>query len=237
MTMKTKVSSKKPVCIPREIMLQAAMISLGEVDNEIQAGYEVLRKYHKTVTMFGSARMTPSNPYYMAAEKLAYSIASYGYAVITGGGGGIMEASNKGAKEAMGNSVGFNIQLPHEQTLNPFTTESYAFSHFAPRKIVMTMFADAYIYFPGGFGTMDELTEILTLMQTGKTAKAPIILFGSKFWSRFDRFVQHDMYGELHLINKADEHLYTITDDIEEAVKLVLANTTYCDHSLVDVDV
>lgn len=234
--MKAKPNTEESVCIPREIMLQAAMIRLGEVDQEIQSGYNVLRKYHKTVTMFGSARTEESDFYYQKARELAFSVASHGYTVVTGGGGGIMAAANRGAKEAMGNSIGFNIKLPHEQTLNEFTTESYAFGHFAPRKIVMTMFADAYIYFPGGFGTFDELTEIITLIQTGKTAKAPIILFGSEFWTDFDIFVKNHMLRDHKLIAKEDRTLYMITDDIDEATRHVIENTTYCDHSPLELD-
>jgi uncharacterized protein (TIGR00730 family) len=141
-----------------------------------------------------------------------------------------MEGANRGAKEAGGNAIGFNIALPHEQSLNKYATESYAFSHFAPRKIVMTLFADAYIYFPGGFGTMDELTEILTLMQTGKTTKAPIVLYGKEFWSAFDMFIKESMLIDERLISFGDELLYTITDDIDEIVKLVRSNKTYCEH-------
>ncbi len=235
MTMKNKDSDEKVVCVPREIMLEAAMIRLRGVHKEIEHGYKVLKKYHKTVTIFGSARLKPSNQYYKKAEELGRALSTHGYAIVTGGGGGIMEAANKGASEAMGNSIGFNIALPHEQTLNPYTTDSYAFSHFAPRKIVMTMFADAYVYFPGGFGTLDELTEILTLIQTGKTAKAPVILVGREFWDAFEHFEKFDIYERNHLINKRDEKLFTITDDIDEVVKLVLANDTYCDHSAAEV--
>lgn len=228
--MQPKPTDEQTICAPREILLQAAMIRLGNVDDEIQAGYNVIRQYHKTVTVFGSARVTEDNMYYIAAREAGKQLAVNDYAVITGGGHGIMEAANRGAKEAGGISVGFNIKLPKEQTLNEYTTSSLSFSHFAPRKIVMTLFANAYIYFPGGFGTMDELTEILTLMQTGKTAKAPIILYGSGFWSDFDEFVKKNMDHEQHLINRGDEKLYRITDSIEEMVELVRANQTYCEH-------
>lgn len=228
--MQPKPNTEQIVCAPREILLQAAMIRLGNVDTEIQNGYNVIRQFHKTVTVFGSARLKEDNMYYIAAREAGKRLADEGYAIITGGGHGIMEAANRGAKEAGGNSIGFNIKLPKEQTLNGYTTSSLSFSHFAPRKIVMTLFANAYIYFPGGYGTLDELTEILTLIQTGKTAKAPIILFGSGFWEDFDHFVKRNMDHEQHLINRGDEKLYHITDSIEEIVELVKANQTYCEH-------
>lgn len=208
---------------------------LGNVDDEIHAGYEILRKYHRTVTIFGSARIKPDNPYYQAAYDTAHKLAKADYAVISGGGHGIMGAANKGARDAGGDSIGFNIHLPHEQTLNEYTTDSYAFSHFAPRKIVMTLFANAYVYFPGGFGTLDELTEILTLVQTGKTTKAPLILYGSEFWGPLDELIKHSMRDEHGLISKGDEELYTITDDVDEIIRLVKTNQTYCDHPAPDI--
>lgn len=228
--MKPKPDTEIPVCIPRDIVLQAAMIRLGSVDDEIQAGYNVIRKFHKTVTIFGSARIPEGERYYEAARHLGAKLAELNYAVITGGGHGIMEAANRGAFEAKGDSIGFNIALPHEQTLNKYTTASLSFSHFSPRKIAMTLYADAYVYFPGGFGTMDEMMEILTLIQTGKTAKTPVILYGRDFWKPFDQFIRQSMLERDHLISAGDEELYHITDDVNEIVRIVKANKTYCDH-------
>ena len=235
--MKPKPDPRENVCIPRDIVLQAAMIRLGDIDEEVQAGYNIIRKYHKTVTVFGSARTTEDDPYYQKAKEISGQLAAAGYAIISGGGNGIMGAANhgahiaaqKGAAKVGGASIGFNIKLPHEQYLNDYTTEHYAFAHFAPRKIVMTLYADAYIYFPGGFGTLDELTEILTLIQTGKTNKAPVILVGSDFWNDFDVFVKKHLLAT-GLISNGDETLYTITDSIDTVVNLVKANKTYCDH-------
>jgi uncharacterized protein (TIGR00730 family) len=206
------------------------MIRLGSVDDELQAGYNIIRKYHKTVTVFGSARTQEAMPYYKAARELGTKLAKHDYAVITGGGRGIMEAANRGAFEANGDSIGFNIALPHEQTLNQYTTDSLAFSHFSPRKIAMTLYADAYVYFPGGFGTMDEMMEILTLIQTGKTVKTPVLLYGTKFWGPFDDWVKKLMRDEEHDISAGDELLYHISDDIDEIVELIRKNKTYCDH-------
>jgi uncharacterized protein (TIGR00730 family) len=235
--MQPKPNIEEPVCIPRDIALQAAMIRLGNIDEEIQAGYNIIRKYHKTVTVFGSARTSVDDPYYQLAEEISTRLAGAGYAIVSGGGNGIMGAANqgahiaaqKGASKVGGESIGFNIKLPHEQTLNSYTTINYEFAHFAPRKIVMTMYADAYIYFPGGFGTLDELTEILTLIQTGKTLRSPIILVGRDFWSDFDAFVKKQLLRR-GLISTGDEDLYTITDNPAKVVELVKSNTTYCDH-------
>ena len=228
--MQPKPNTETPVCIPRDIVLQAAMFRLGSVDEELQAGYNVVRSYHKTVTVFGSARTPEGERYYEAARLTGHRLAEHGYAVITGGGHGIMEAANRGAFEAGGDSIGFNITLPHEQTLNKYTTDSLAFSHFSPRKIAMTLYADAYIYFPGGFGTLDEMMEILTLIQPGKTGKAPVILYGTEFWKPLDEFIRHTMLEKERLISAGDELLYHITDDVNEIVRLVRANKTYCDH-------
>lgn len=228
--MEPKPNSKIPqACIPRDVMLRAAMIRLGDVGNEIQQGYNILRKYHKTVTIFGSARLPADSQYYQRAVELSQRLAEHDFSIITGGGHGIMGAANQGAHQAGGDSIGFNIKLPHEQTLNDYTTESFAFAHFAPRKIVMTLFANAYIYFPGGFGTLDELSEILTLIQTGKTNKAPVILFGSDFWNPFDEFVQNTLLPN-EVISPGDEKLYMITDSVDVAVDTILDNQTYCDH-------
>lgn len=218
------------VCEQRDVVLQAALYRLGSMEEEVQAGYNILRGLHKTVTIFGSARTPEDDPYFAKARELAAALAKSGYSVITGGGHGIMEAANRGAYEAGGNSIGFNITLPHEQTLNNYTTESLAFTHFAPRKIVMTLYADAYIYMPGGFGTLDELSEILTLVETGKTNRVPIVLFGSDFWKPFDEFVKSTMLEKFNVISKSDHELYTITDSIDQAVNIVRSGRSYCDH-------
>ena len=229
--MKAKTDTQHfELCAPREILLQSAMFRLGNIEDQVQAGYNIIHKYHKTVTIFGSARLKETNEYYQAARAVARHLAKDNFTVITGGGGGIMEAGNRGAFEVGGSSVGFNIKLPHEQSLNDYTTDSYAFTHFAPRKIVMTLYADAYVYFPGGFGTLDELAEILTLIQTGKTVKAPVVLYGSKFWKPLDEFIKKELRDGEKVISRGDEKLYTITDDIEKVVKLVKSNRTYCDH-------
>lgn len=220
----------EPVCIPRELQLEAAMFRLGNVEDEIRGGYNILKNHKKTVTVFGSARITEDSPYYQQARQLGRLLAEAGYTVVTGGGPGIMEAANRGALESGGSSIGFNVDLPHEQSLNDYTTESYEFAHFSPRKIVMTMMADAYVFFPGGFGTMDEFAEILTLTQTSKINQAPIILFDNKFWHNWHVFVCENMLADEGLITSGDEKLYTITEDVSEIMSIITGNKTYCEH-------
>lgn len=234
----TTKTDTEVTCIPREIALQAAMFRLGNVDEEIEAGYEILRKYHKTVTIFGSARTPEDNKYYQATKEIAERLANKGYAVVSGGGHGIMSAANeganvavqKGARAAGGESIAFNIKLPHEQTLNEYATESYEFQHFAPRKIVMTLYAEAYLFFPGGFGTLDELMEILTLLQTSKATRVPVILYGSEFWGDLDQFIKNHMLEGQKTISPGDENLYTITDNIDEMMNLIETSNVYCKH-------
>lgn len=217
------------VHVSRDIQLQAAMYRLGNVEDELQSGYRILKHHARTVTIFGSARISQASSYYQAARELGKRLAAANYTVVTGGGPGIMEAANRGAFEAGGQSIGFNVNLPHEQSLNPYTTESFEFAHFSPRKIVMTMMADAYVFFPGGFGTMDEFTEILTLTQTSRINQAPIILFDKEFWQKWDEFVTETI-GGIGLISPGDEKLYLITDDVNEVVETITTNKTYREH-------
>ena len=190
-------------------------------DDEFKRAFEILDRYPKRVTFFGSARDLPANEKYrMAAEKLAYELAKRDYAIVSGGGGGIMAASNKGAYEAGGISIGFNIRLPREQHLNPYTTENLAFHYFFTRKVMMTFFSHAYVYFPGGFGTFDELTEIITMIQTKKMPPLRIILFGHEFWDDFDAFIRKQLLANGYISEK-DEAIYTIMDSVEEAVHLI----------------
>ncbi len=190
-------------------------------DDEFKQALTVLDRYPKRVTFFGSARDIPANQRYReAAYELAYKLAKDNYAIVSGGGGGIMQASNRGAFEAGGVSVGFNIGLPHEQHLNPYTTHGFTFHYFFTRKVTMTFYSHAYIYFPGGFGTLDEFTEVLTLIQTKKMPGLRIVLFGSAYWKPLDEFFREHLLAHGY-VSKGDEKLYVITDDVDEAVRLV----------------
>ena len=192
--------------------------------SEFVSGFELLRNHGLAVTFWGSARMEPGNPYYKAAEELAAKLAKKGFSVISGGGPGIMEASNVGAFKVGGKSVGLNIQLPFEQKLNPYVTESLSFDFFFSRKVMLTFASEAYIYFPGGFGTLDELFEILTLIQTKKIAPVPVVLIGSDFWSPLLTWFEKDLLKKHKVISKEDLDLYKVFDSIEEAYKYVLKN-------------
>lgn len=205
-------------------MLRTERESQGRMlgsDSEFVDAFKVLNKYPKRVTFFGSAREPGVGaPYRDAAYKIAYELAKRGYAILSGGGGGIMSASNRGAYDGGGHSIGFNIKLPHEQKLNPYTTDNLAFHYFFTRKVTMTFFSHAYIYFPGGFGTLDELTEIITMIQTKKMPPLRIILFGHAFWDDFDAFVKKQFLASGY-ISPGDETIYTITDDIDEVLHTV----------------
>lgn len=192
--------------------------------SEFVSGFELLRNHGLAVTFWGSARTEPGSPYYKAAEELAAKLAKKGFSVISGGGPGIMEASNVGAFKVGGKSVGLNIQLPFEQKLNPYVTDSLSFDFFFARKVMLTFASEAYIYFPGGFGTLDELFEILTLVQTKKIAPIPVILIGSEFWSPLLSWFEKELLKKHKVISKEDLDLYKVFDSIEEAYKYILKN-------------
>jgi hypothetical protein len=190
------------------------------VTEELLEGFSFIKDTPKTVTFFGSARTLPTESDYQNAYELSKKIASLGDAIVTGGGPGIMEAANKGAFEIDGNSFGLTIQLPHEQKINPYINKIINFRYFFSRKVSLTYAAEAYMYFPGGFGTMDELFEILTLVQTNKIERVPIILFGSHFWNPLESFIQKFLL-ETGKIDGADMKLFIITDSIDEAVEII----------------
>lgn len=194
---------------------------VDRIEKEFLAGFDIVNKFNYTVTVFGSARFLEDNPYYQKARDVGGMLAQEGFTVITGGGGGIMEAANRGAYEAGGQSVGFNIELPHEQQLNGYTTESMPFRYFFARKVMLAYAASALICFPGGFGTLDETFEVITLIQTAKMPPVPIILIGSEFWKPLDVFVKTIMLEKMGVISHGDDELYTITDDIEEVKAIV----------------
>jgi len=192
--------------------------------SEFVSGFELLRNHGLAVTFWGSARLTPKDPYYKLAEELAARLARKGFSVVSGGGPGIMEASNVGAFKVGGKSVGLNIQLPFEQKLNPYTTESLNFDFFFSRKVMLTFASEAYVYFPGGYGTLDEFFEIITLIQTKKIQKLPVVLIGSEFWNPLIRWFEKDLFKKYQTISKEDLDLFVVFDDIDEAYKYILKN-------------
>lgn len=190
--------------------------------SEFVEGFEFLSLIPKSVTIFGSARLPSTHPYYQLARQVGHRLAAEGYTIVTGGGPGIMQASNQGACEAGGNSVGLNIQLPHEQRTNPYVRRSKSFHYFFSRKVMLDFSADAYIFFPGGFGTLDEFFELITLVQTGKVDRVvPIILIGSDFWRPLTTWMEQMLLHRFATISPDDLNIWTLTDDIEEAARLV----------------
>ncbi len=194
---------------------------LATINNEFRHTFKFLKNYPRSVTFFGSARFTEDHPCYEEARDLAKKIVTEtGYTVITGGGGGIMEAANRGAYEAGGKSIGMNIVLPHEQKMNEFLTANVRFYYFFIRKVALSFSAEVYIFFPGGFGTMDEFFEIVTLIQTKKIARVPVICVGTEYWNNILKFseILRDKYK---FIDKGDENIFRIIDNHAEIVDII----------------
>ena len=195
---------------------------IRDISKEFRGGFEFIKKYPKSVTIFGSARLTDSSSHYKDAKKLAERIVNdLNYTVITGGGPGIMEAANLGAKEAGGNSVGLNIVIPQEQHTNPYTNSNFTFEYFFARKTMLNFAAEAYVFFPGGFGTFDELFGVLTLVQTKKIPPVPVILFGKDFWNPFRDFIKKSMLDQHHVIDEENMNLFVITDSVDNTIRII----------------
>ena len=191
------------------------------IAKELKNGFEFIKNYPRSVTFFGSARIKENEEYYKKARGLAGRIVNeLHYSVMTGGGPGIMEAANRGAFEAGGNSLGLTIELPHEQEDNQYLTDKEDFHYFFSRKVCLSFSAEAYIFFPGGFGTLDEFLEILTLVQTSKIPKAPIILVGSSFWAPFDSLFKKILV-ENKTIEAEEISFYTIADNENEILEII----------------
>jgi uncharacterized protein (TIGR00730 family) len=200
---------------------EAAQKRVAVISREFTDGFEFVKNYPRSVTFFGSARNKEGEFYYEKARKLAGRIAKeLRYTIVTGGGPGIMEAANRGGYEAGGNSVGLNIELPSEQVSNNYLTDKVDFHYFFSRKVCLSFSAEAYIFFPGGFGTLDEFTEILTLVQTKKIPIAPLILVGETHWRPLEGFFKDTLVKE-SFINAEDLSIYTITDNDDEIIKII----------------
>jgi len=198
--------------------------SVFKIMSNFVEGFDILKDIGPCVTFFGSARLKPGSRYYEEARKLAFMFAESGFNVVTGGSNGIMEAANRGAYESgKTESVGLNIHLPHEQKTNPYTTVSVEFDYFFVRKVMLVKYSYAYIVFPGGFGTFDELFEALTLVQTGKIFPISIILVGVEFWTPLIEFIKKSPL-ELGTISQSDLELIKLTDDPEEAIAITKQN-------------
>lgn len=187
------------------------------IQSEFVEGFGTLAGLGPAITVFGSARTSRDNPFYDAATRLGAGLAQAGFATITGGGPGIMEAANRGAFEAGGKSVGLAIELPHEEQLNRYVTLGINFRYFFVRKVMFLKYARGFVVFPGGFGTVDELFEALTLVQTKKVHSFPIVLFGSQYWTPLLDWLEHTMEADGY-ISPGDRSLFRVTDDVDDAV-------------------
>lgn len=190
--------------------------------SEFVDGFEFLSNLGQTVTFFGSARLREDTKYYRLARDLAYRLSKEGFTIVTGGGPGIMEASNRGASEAEGKSVGLNIKLPLEQEFNPYVKQGIGFHYFLSRKFMLDYSALAYVFFPGGFGTLDELFTISTLIQTGKADRdVPIVLIGREFWQPLLDWARNQLVAQWRTVSPDDLKIWQVTDDLAEAVKMI----------------
>ena len=203
-----------------ELLKKLSIADLGRANayaRDLGQGLQAVRSFSQGVTIFGSARLPQDNKYCKMARKLGNLLVENDHTVITGGGPGIMEAANHGAYELGGRSIGLNITLAHEQFPNPYLTDCITFEYFFARKVSLAMAAKVFVFFPGGFGTMDELSEILCLMQEAKMPKMPVFLIGKDFWKGFDKIIGKMMI--LKLINIKDAGIFKITNDVTEVVK------------------
>lgn len=209
------------VCKPNKI----ESWRIFKIMSEFVEGFDVIRRYSLAATIFGSTRTQPDEKIFLQASELAGRLAKKGFAIITGGSSGIMQAGNKGAYDAGGASVGLNITLPDAQHYNGYLTDKFSFDHFFVRKVMLTYASEVYIYFPGGFGTLDEFFEIVTLIQTKKVRSIPIILFGKTYWEPILGVIEKTLY-EGGYIDKVDMSLYTLVDSVDEAYDYITANVT-----------
>jgi uncharacterized protein (TIGR00730 family) len=216
-----KEAVKEVFKLNRADLQQIAAERIQEISKELENGFNFLKDYPTSVTFFGSTQFTEDNPYYQSARDLAHKIVKeLNYSILSGGGPGIMEAANRGAYEAGGNSLGLTIELPQEQKINPYITKKISSYYFFVRKVCLAFSAEAFIFFPGGYGTLDEFFEILTLVQTGKIKGVPIICVGSDYWNSVRKFVEQEMLSRGAIIPE-DLKLFTITDNHDEIIELI----------------
>jgi uncharacterized protein (TIGR00730 family) len=202
-------------------MQVATQDRIYEISREFTQGFKFLQNYPRSVTFFGSARLAETDPYYIAAFELAKQITtSLNYSVLSGGGPGIMEAANRGAIEGGGNSIGLTIRLPKEQIMNNYLTSHIDFYYFFSRKVCLAFSAEAFVFFPGGYGTLDEFFEIITLLQTKKIPSVPVILVGKDYWQEVYSFIENTLLKR-GTIDRSDLELFHITDDTEEILTII----------------
>jgi len=197
--------------------------SIFKIMSEFVEGFDRMSKIGPCISIFGSARTSPENPYYSLGVEIAEKFAGLGYGIITGGGPGLMEAANKGAQQAKGKSVGLNIDLPFEQNHNPFIDQEHnlEFDYFFVRKVIFVKYSQAFVILPGGFGTLDEFFEAMTLIQTKKITKRPIVLVGTSYWIGLLKWVEETMLWKEKKISPDDLALYKLVDTADEAVEYI----------------
>ena len=218
----SKLPPPKPKPKPGEDFRTSLHWRVFRILSDFVDGWQFLADFKKTVSFFGSARTVEGDRWYEEARKLGKMVAEDGFAVVTGGGPGIMEAGNRGAVEGGGKSIGLNIQLEMEQRINPYVQESAAFHYFFVRKVMLSFAARAYVFFPGGLGTLDEVFELITLIQTKKISeKIPVVLVGTDYWGHIDNCLKNVLYQEYKTIDKEDFLIYKIVDTAEEAFELI----------------
>jgi uncharacterized protein (TIGR00730 family) len=226
-------AARTPSTLDQEIIAadSAAVVStqseeerLARIRHELEVGFEALGKLGPAVCLFGSARTEPAHPEYELARRVGHAIGEAGFAVITGGGPGTMEAANRGAQDAGVTSVGLNIELPHEQGLNPYCDIAVTFHYFFVRKLMFVRYSHARVVFPGGFGTLDELFEVLTLVQTDKAVDHPVVLVGSAYWSGLIKWMRRELEGDGR-VSPGDLDIATLCDDPQEIVDIACSGT------------
>ncbi|MFB6212854.1 MAG: TIGR00730 family Rossman fold protein [Candidatus Magasanikbacteria bacterium] len=203
---------------PKSPFLSRRLINIGI---EFSKGFKFINKYDLAATFFGSSRCSFEDDVYREARVLAEWLAKNDFTIITGGGPGVMEAANKGAKEAGGKSVGLGINLPEEQVINEYVEDSLTFDHFFTRKVMLSFASSIYVFYPGGFGTLDEFFEIITLLQTGKGHPTLVVLMGEDYWGPLLEWIEKTLYGHNNAIDKEDMDLYHLVDTVKEAKGLI----------------
>ncbi len=206
---------------PARDFRQTILWRIFRIMAEFVDGFGFIVDYKKTVSIFGSTRSKEDNFYYSEARRLAQMLGRTGFTIVTGGSGGIMEAGNRGAQEVGAGSIGLNIALPHEQVANRYVQHSQSFHYFFTRKVMLTYAAEAYVYFPGGFGTLDEFFELVTLIQTRKIRPVPIVLVGKEYWQPLLDWIRDNVYLKHKNISPEDMEIYKLVDNIEEAFQII----------------
>ena len=227
--LKKEIHTSGQICLPSSTLgklmnLPPERVSgmrLTKITQEFANGFHFLKKYGKSASFFGSARCVPGDSHYQEAEKLAFALSKDDFAVITGGGPGVMEAANKGAAEAGGQSAGINIQIDGKENRNPYVNDAISFHYFFSRKVILSFASEVYIFFPGGFGTLDEFFEMVTLVQTRKIDPIPMILVGKAYWGPLLKWIEKDLYQKRKNIDKEDMKIYQLVKDAKEAERVI----------------